>query len=170
MTNSSMLYGASASQAVQTQVSCSIEAAPLDLARLRATVPELGSTGGFVTFEGILRNTNHGRRVERLEYEAYESLAIKEMTAIAELAGERFGLAWVRVVHRVGTLGIGETAVIIQVLSRHRREAFEGCHFIIDQIKVRVPIWKREVYDDGSYDWTRCHDHRPSHPLTLEGD
>lgn len=160
----------SVSRSTCAEISCSIQASPLNLASLRASVPQLGSSGGFVTFEGIVRDTNHGRTVERLEYEAYESLATKEMTAIAELASERFGLTWIRVVHRVGTLGPCETAVIIQVLSRHRREAFEGCHFMIDQIKVRVPIWKKEVYCDGSYDWTRCQDHRPSHPLTLEGD
>jgi molybdopterin synthase catalytic subunit len=162
------LEGASCS--APAKISCSIQGLPLDLASLRDSVPQLGSTGGFVTFEGIVRNTNHGRKVDRLEYEAYESLAVKEMTAIAELAAERFNLPWVRIVHRVGTLGIGETAVMIQVLAKHRREAFEGCHFIIDQIKVRVPIWKREVYVDGSYDWTRCHDHGPTHPITLEGD
>jgi molybdopterin synthase catalytic subunit len=159
--------GASSSPAA---VFCTIEPAPLDLARLRATVPELGHTGGYVCFEGIVRNINHGLAVTRLEYEAFESLAVKEMMHIADHAAERFALAWVRVIHRVGVLNIGETAVIIQVLSRHRREAFEGCHFIIDQIKFRVPIWKREVYEDGSAAWTRCHEHGAPAFLTIEGD
>src|SRR5690606_10689975 len=106
-------------------------------------------------------------RVVRLDYEAYETLATKEMRRISEQAAELFQLRFVRAVHRTGSLSIGESAVMIQTLSRHRREAFEGCRFIIDQLKARVPIWKKEHYDDGTAHWTRCHDH-DANPRILE--
>lgn len=148
------------------QLECYIQEAPLDIEGLRRSLPPLTDCGGYVAFEGIIRDINHGRRVTRLEYEAYDTLAEKELKRIAEQAIERFGLRYVRAVHRKGALAIGDTAVIIQVLSRHRREAFEGCRFVIDQLKARVPVWKREFYGDGSSVWTQCHDHSPE-PLTL---
>ena len=118
--------------------------------------------GGYVVFEGMIRNVNHGKRVTHLEYEVYEPLAKKELRRICEYAAERFSLHYVRAVHREGRLSIGDTAVIIQTLSRHRREAFEGCRHVIDQLKARVPIWKKEYYDDGTSTWTQCHDHHDS--------
>ena len=155
------------SPVANAETQCAIVDQPLDMAALRRELPPLPDCGGYVAFEGIVRDVNHGRRVTRLDYEAYESLAAKELTRIAEQAIERFGLRYVRAVHRTGSLAIGDTAVVVQVLSRHRREAFDGCRFVIDQLKARVPIWKKEYYDDGSAVWTRCHDH--DHPLlTLE--
>ena len=147
----------------------SLFAEPLDILALRRDLPALPDCGGFVAFEGIVRDVNHGRKVTRLDYEAYDALAEKELRRIAEQAVERFGLRFVRAVHRTGSLTIGDTAVVVQVLSRHRREAFDGCRFVIDQLKARVPIWKKEYYDDGSTDWTRCHDHTgPAPSLSLE--
>lgn len=148
---------------------CRLQEAPLDIEGLRRSLPPLTDCGGYVSFEGIIRDINHGRRVTRLEYEAYDSLAEKELRRIAEQAIERFGLRYVRAVHRKGALAIGDTAVMIQVLSRHRREAFDGCRFMIDQLKSRVPIWKKEFYDDGSSVWTQCHDHATDGiaPMTL---
>jgi molybdopterin synthase catalytic subunit len=151
-------------------IECSLQETPLDLLALRRDLPELPDCGGYVSFEGIVRNVNHGRKVLRLDYEAYDSLAEKELRRIAEQAAERFRLKFVRAVHRTGSLAIGDTAVVIQVLSRHRREAFEGCRFVIDQLKARVPVWKKEHYEGGDAVWTRCHDHDPDHtvgPLSL---
>lgn len=152
----------------QLQVECRIQDTPLDLLALRRTLPPLADCGGYVVFEGLVRNVNHGKKVVRLDYETYDALAEKEMRRIAEFACERFGLRYVRAIHRRGPLGIGDTAVVIQTLSRHRREAFEGCRYVIDQLKARVPIWKKEYYDDGSSSWTQCHEHGHPEPLTLE--
>lgn len=145
----------------QAWVEIGLSDQPIHLPALRESLPKLADCGGYVCFEGIVRDHNHGRKVLRLDYEAYDILAEKELRRISEQALERFGLRFVRAIHRQGNLQIGDTAVVIQVLSRHRREAFDGCRFVIDQIKSRVPIWKREHYDDGTSLWTRCHDHGP---------
>ncbi len=145
-------------------IDVAITAEPIDTRALRANLPEHPDSGGYVCFEGHIRDINHGKKVRRLDYETYDELALKELTRICETAAERFKLGFVRAVHRKGSLEIGEPAVMIQVLSRHRREAFEGCRFVIDQLKARVPIWKKEYYDDGSTEWTQCHDHvSPDH-------
>ena len=109
--------------------------------------------GGFVCFEGKVRNHANGREVLRLEYEAYDDLAIPEGQALVREAIQKFGLVDARVTHRTGLLEIGETAVIIQVAAAHRREAFAGCEWIIDQLKHRVPIWKKEHFADGDSGW-----------------
>jgi molybdopterin synthase catalytic subunit len=143
----------------RTEIDCRISETPLDLLALRRELPQLADCGGFVAFEGIVRNINHGKGVLRLEYETYDALALKELQRICDFAGERFGLRYIRAWHRKGRLEIGESAVIVQVLSRHRGEAFEGCRYVIDQLKARVPIWKKEFYDDGTSAWTQCHEH-----------
>lgn len=125
----------------------------------RSTLPALSSCGGYVSFEGLVRNVNHGKGVTRLEYETYDELALKELGRIAEFAAERHKLEFVRAIHRKGRLEIGDVAVIIQVLSRHRKEAFDGCRLVIDSLKRSVPIWKKEFYDDGTHSWTQCHEH-----------
>ncbi len=142
----------------------------MDAAGLRRALPNIADAGGYVCFEGLVRNINQGKAVVRLEYETSEELALKELRRIAEAAAERFDLRYVGCTHRQGSLAIGETAVFVQVLSRHRREAFEGCRYVIDQLKARVPIWKKEYYDDGSSVWTQCHhEHGLEPPLTLDG-
>ncbi len=109
--------------------------------------------GGFVTFEGKVRNQAEGRPVNRLEYEAYVELAESEGRKLVQEAIEKFSLISAEVIHRIGVLELGETAVLIQVASPHRREAFAGCEWIIDQLKVRVPIWKKEHFADGDSVW-----------------
>jgi molybdopterin synthase catalytic subunit len=133
----------------------------LPVEEYRAALPISPESGGYVCFEGHVRNVNNGRSVSHLEYEVYDTLALKELRKICEEACERFHLNFARAVHRKGVLKIGEPAVIIQVLSKHRKEAFEGCRFIIDRLKSQVPVWKREHYTDGSHVWTQCHDHGP---------
>jgi molybdopterin synthase catalytic subunit len=128
----------------------------INVTEWRKSLPQLPQCGGYVSFEGMVRDVNHGKQVTRLEYETYEMLALKEMRRIAIRAAEKYQLEFVRCIHRQGILEIGEVAVMIQVLSRHRNEAFEGCRFVIDQVKERVPIWKKEFYADGTHDWTRC--------------
>jgi len=114
------------------------------------------AAGGFVSFEGWVRNENEGRTVRRLEYEAYAAMAQKEGLRIVAEAIERFGLTAALCLHRVGSLEIGDMAVWVGASSPHRSEAFEACRFIIDQVKVRVPIWKKEHYVDGDSGWVNC--------------
>ncbi len=109
--------------------------------------------GGFVTFEGRVRSRSQGRPVVSLEYEAYPELAVTEGIRLVQEAIERFGLVWAKVVHRVGHLQIGDAAVWIGVASAHRREAFAACEWIIDEIKHRIPIWKKEHYAEGDSGW-----------------
>jgi len=112
--------------------------------------------GGYVAFEGWVRNSNEGKTVLRLEYEAFAPLAIREGQRILTHARERFGVAHAFCAHRVGDLRIGELAVWVGVSAAHRGEAFEACRYIIDQIKHRVPIWKKEHYQDGDSGWVNC--------------
>lgn len=111
--------------------------------------------GARSVFEGVVRNTNDGHQVRKLEYECYESLAIKEGSQILDEAIEKFDLINASCIHRVGTLEIGETAVIVIATSGHRDEAFKGCRYIIDEVKSRVPIWKKEHYEDGETEWLK---------------
>ena len=117
--------------------------APLDPERHRTELADPGS-GGYASFEGWVRDHNEGRRVERLEYEAFEALAIKEGERIVADAVARFGVSRAACVHRVGSLDVGDLAVWVGVSSAHRGEAFAACRYIIDEVKHRVPIWKKE--------------------------
>ena len=128
---------------------------PLDLPDLRATLED-PACGGHACFEGWVRDHNEGRRVVRLEYEAFEPLAIKEGERIVAQAIARFGVEHAVCVHRLGALGIGETAVWVGASARHRHEAFLACRYIIDEIKHRVPIWKKEHYENGDSGWVNC--------------
>ena len=114
------------------------------------------TAGGFVCFEGWVRNHHQGAPVDSLEYSAYTELAEKEGTRILLQAIEKFDLTAAVCQHRVGHLSIGDMAVCICVSSAHRDAAFEASRFIIDEIKSRVPIWKKEHYSDGSQAWPHC--------------
>jgi molybdopterin synthase catalytic subunit len=133
----------------------SISAQPIDAQALAASLCN-DSAGAFVAFEGWVRNVNEGRSVLRLEYEAHESLAAKEAAFIIEEAKERYGILGAACVHRVGLLEIGDLAVWVGVSSTHRGEAFEACRYIIDEVKARLPIWKKEHYADGTSEWINC--------------
>lgn len=112
--------------------------------------------GGYAAFEGWVRNHNEGRQVRRLEYEAYEALAVKEGERIVREAIQKFGIARARCVHRVGELQIGEMAVWVGASAPHRDEAFSACRYIIDEVKSRIPIWKKEHYVSGDSGWVNC--------------
>ena len=109
--------------------------------------------GAFSTFEGWVRNQNEGREVLELEYQAYEPLAVKEGSRIMAEASQRHGASRALCIHRVGDLAIGELAVWVGVSAPHRDAAFAACRFIIDEVKHRVPIWKKEHYSDGNSGW-----------------
>lgn len=112
--------------------------------------------GGYVSFEGWVRNRNDGQDVLRLEYQVYEALAVKEGQRIIAEAAEKFPIARAACVHRVGALEIGDLAVWVGVSSAHRDEAFKACRYIIDEVKHRVPIWKKEHYSSGDSGWVNC--------------
>jgi molybdopterin synthase catalytic subunit len=108
--------------------------------------------GGVVVFLGTVRNHHDGREVERLEYSAYAPMAEAECGRIVAEAERTWGVA-VAVEHRIGALGVGDVSVAVAVAAPHRDEAFAACRFVIDELKGRVPIWKREHYADGSVAW-----------------
>ena len=120
---------------------------PIDLASLTGTTP---ADGALCLFVGVVRNENRGRPVLRLEYEAYEEMALPLMEEIAAEAGRLFPVTGVGLVHRLGRIEVGEASVAVAVSSPHRAEAFAACRFAIDTLKARVPIWKKEFYADGS--------------------
>lgn len=113
--------------------------------------------GGIVLFLGTVRDHARGRTVEHLEYEAYETMARRQMTGIATQAAERWGTR-IAIAHRVGRLEIGDVSVAIAAAAPHRREAFEACRFVIDTLKQTVPIWKKEVWADGA-EWIGQEEH-----------
>ena len=120
---------------------------PLDILGLSATASE---DGALCLFVGVVRNSNRGRSVTHLEYEAYEEMAREEMARIEAEVRSRWPVTDVRLVHRLGRLGVGEASVAVAVASPHRAEAFAACRHAIDTLKSRVPIWKKEHYTDGS--------------------
>lgn len=122
---------------------------------LRSSLCHPGA-GGVVIFEGRVRNQHRGRSVLFLEYEAYELLAEKEGLAILEEVRERYDILEVLCVHQIGKVELGEVAVWIGVTAVHRASAFEACSFVIDEIKHRLPIWKKEWYEHGAAAWVNC--------------
>jgi molybdopterin synthase catalytic subunit len=114
------------------------------------------SIGGVVTFAGCVRDHNLGRRVKSLEYEVYPELALKEGQRVVDEAKKKFPLIDAYAIHRYGHLQLKDAAVFVAVFSSHRDAAFDACRYIIDEIKLRVPIWKREHYADGELAWIDC--------------
>jgi MoaE-MoaD fusion protein len=121
---------------------------PIDVGAVarRVVLPECGAT---VTLDGYAREWTNGRRTLYLVYEAYESMALSELKRLGREAKQRFSIAHIGIVHRTGKLEIGETSVVISVSAPHRRAAFEACEWAIRELKRTVPIWKKEVFQDG---------------------
>jgi molybdopterin synthase catalytic subunit len=121
---------------------------PIDVGPVarRAVPPQCGAT---VTLDGYAREWTKGRRTLYLVYEAYAPMAITELRRLGAQAHERFDIAHIGIVHRTGRLEIGETSVVISVSAPHRRAAFEACEWAIRELKRTVPIWKKEVFEDG---------------------
>ncbi len=114
------------------------------------------SAGAINTFIGTVRNQTSGKKVVRLEYEAYEPMAVSEIRKIIDKANASWQLLGWAVSHRVGMLLPGEIAVVVSISTAHRKESFEACQFIIDNLKLTVPIWKREFFEDGDQ-WVSAH-------------
>jgi molybdopterin synthase catalytic subunit len=133
----------------------------VDVAALEAAVADPGA-GAICTFVGTTRENNVGRKVLRLEYEAYESMALSEIRKLADEAGRRWEITRIAVTHRIGVVEIGEVSVAIAVSAPHRAEAFEACRFAIDRLKEIVPIWKKEHFEGGEV-WIGCQTSHPPH-------
>jgi molybdopterin synthase catalytic subunit len=112
--------------------------------------------GAFVTFEGRVRGDSGGRPVVSLDYEAYAPLAEREGARILSEALGKFQVTGARCVHRTGRLALGDIAVCVAVAAAHRAAAFEASRYIIDEVKARIPIWKKEHFADGAAEWVNC--------------
>ncbi len=139
-------------------------AQPIEIALLEREV-RTDACGGVVTFAGVVRElSDDGRPVTGLSYEAHEEMAVAEFARIAAEARERFGECRIAVVHRTGDLRIGEIAVAVAVACAHRGAAFDACEYVIDELKRRAPIWKKEHYADGGHSiWKQNECSTPSH-------
>jgi molybdopterin synthase catalytic subunit len=118
---------------------------PIDIPSLIGATP---ADGAVCLFLGVVRNENQGRRVLALEYEAYEEMALPLLEEIAAETRRLHPLTEIRLVHRLGRLAVGEVSVLVAVSSPHRKQAFAACRHAIDALKARVPIWKKELYED----------------------
>jgi molybdopterin synthase catalytic subunit len=128
---------------------------PLSLDDCQSYISNTAS-GGNCIFLGTVRNENKNQRVLRLEFESYKSMALRELDKIGQETLSKYNCTRVYIAHRVGTVQIGEAAVIIGTSSVHRKDSFESCEFLIDILKKKIPIWKKEVYEDGSH-WINAH-------------
>jgi len=127
----------------------------LDILRCMAHATD-EACGGIATFTGAVRNKTHEQKVIRLEYECYESMALKELKKIADHATALWKVNHIVMHHRTGILNVGDIAVIIAVGAPHRDAAFDACRYIIDTLKKTVPIWKKEVFENGE-EWVSAH-------------
>ena len=116
------------------------------------------SNGAVVTFLGTTRDSFEGRRVIMLEYEAFEEMAINKLEEIRRELQAEFQIEDIAIAHRIGSVPIGEISLVVAVASPHRLEAFQACHQAVNRLKETVPIWKKEIYEDGSR-WVACEDH-----------
>ena len=126
--------------------------AELDLTAIVSSVSS-DEAGAVATFIGTTRDSFHGKRVVRLEYEGYVPMAEKELLKICTRARERWSLIGLHIAHRLGVVGVGEASVIVATSSTHRADALEATRFCIDELKASVPIWKREVYEGDERVW-----------------
>ena len=127
----------------------------IDVDAARRELQDLGC-GGYVSFEGWVRDHNEGQEVTRLEYESFQELAVKEGERIIAEALRRYPIRHALCIHRLGALDLGGMAVWVGVSSAHRAEAFDACRYIIDEVKHRLPIWKKEHYRSGNSGWVNC--------------
>jgi molybdopterin synthase catalytic subunit len=143
---------------------------PLDPERITSLVRN-DTNGAVATFLGTTRNNFQGKRVLKLEYEAFEEMALKKLEEIRQEMMAEFGIEDVAISHRIGPVDIGQISLVVAVASPHRKEAFFACHKAVDRLKETVPIWKKEVYEDGSR-WVACEDLQfpPDHAASLEAN
>ncbi len=114
------------------------------------------AAGGIAIFVGTVRNQTKGKKVVQLDFESFVPMALKEMRKIAEQATSRWDALHISIHHRIGSLKVGEIPVVIAVATPHRKAAFEACEYVIDTLKETVPIWKKEIFEDGEV-WVAAH-------------
>lgn len=141
--------GEISSAKIRTDRHASITRDPIDTHQVLNGLKR-GDDGAAVVFEGVVRNHTRGRKTLYLEYEAYEEMALQQMELLASQAMQDFKIRDIAIVHRLGHLEIGETSVLIIVASAHRGAAFDACRWLIDTVKRKVPIWKKEYFEDGA--------------------
>jgi len=139
-----------------------ITSEPIDLSAFRRRLLD-NACGAYVQFDGWVRDHNEGQEVLRLEYEVYTPLAVKEGLIIIDEAIEKFGIRNACGIHRGGLLELTDVAVVVGVSSPHRAAAFDACRYIIDEVKQRLPIWKKEYYASGEAEWVNCQ--HCAHPM-----
>jgi len=127
----------------------------IDLEEFRRRLLD-NSCGAYVQFDGWVRDHNEGQKVLRLEYEVYIPMAVKEGLRIIDEAIQKFGVSNACGIHRSGLLELSDIAVVVGVSSPHRAAAFDACRYIIDEVKQRLPIWKKEYYASGEAEWVNC--------------
>ena len=137
-----------------------IVASPIDIGAIIDEV-RTAHTGAVATFLGTVRDNSESRTVTGLDYSAYTGMATHEMEAIVREASALAPGVQIVAVHRVGNLAVGDVCVMIAAAHAHRGPAFDACRYVIEEIKKRVPIWKRERYADGSAEWVNAHAHAP---------
>jgi len=140
---------------VEDSMMIKIQSDPINIAEVLASVQN-NQSGAVNIFLGTVRNHNKEKKVIKLAYEAYDSMAVSEIRKIVEETQEKWPVEAISVVHRKGELHVGDIAVMIAVAAPHRKESFAACEYIIDTLKKRVPIWKKEYYPDGDY-WLDAH-------------
>jgi len=128
---------------------------PIDANIFIAEKPD-ASCGAVATFFGVVRNHHEGRSVEKLYYECYAEMANQEIQRIVQQVRYSEDVEDIQIMHRVGWLEIGEIAIAVKAASAHRREAFAACRRVVDEVKAKVPIWKKEFYTDGTSQWILC--------------
>lgn len=127
---------------------------PITVAEMEALVADR-SAGAVVSFSGDVRDHDHDRPVTRLEYEGHPTAA-QVLAEVAADVAARFDVIAIAVVHRVGPLEVGDSALVAAVSSAHRREAFEACSALVDETKDRLPVWKHQIFADGTDEWVNC--------------
>jgi molybdopterin synthase catalytic subunit len=132
-----------------------ITAQPINVQRIIDTATHPGA-GAVNVFIGTVRNATTGKKVIRLEYEAYDTMALSEIKKIIEEASDKWPILGWSVSHRTGVLDPGEISVVVAISCPHRKESFQACQFVIDTLKARAPIWKKEVFSDGE-EWVSAH-------------
>ena len=128
--------------------------APIAVEDVRALAADVAA-GAVVTFSGDVRDHDHGRSVERLEYEGHPS-ATAVIAAVAAEVAARHDVIAIAVAHRIGPLQVGDAALVAAVSAAHRGEAFQACADLVDEVKHRLPVWKHQVFSDGSDEWVNC--------------
>lgn len=146
-----MAAGGTSSSGKTSALKDTVIITPSELGAEAAAAAVLADGAGATSmFIGTTRDNFDGKTVVRLEYEAYEPMAVKEIHKLIAVARQRWSLIHTAVYHRTGVVAVREASIIIAVSSAHRKESLEAVHYLIDAIKVSVPIWKKEVYEDGS--------------------